>query len=119
MDSKRYFGISILTVALLLATSIATSAKNSHTVTLPRDAVLSGTTLPAGHYVVEWEAQSPETTVEFMLGKRVVLSTHGRFEDRGKKYESSMVVYSATAEGTMTISEIRLAGSSQVLVFKQ
>jgi hypothetical protein len=57
--------------------------------------------------------------VEFARGRKVVLSTEGRFEDRGKKYNSNTVVYDTAADGTMTISEIRFAGSSEVLVFNQ
>lgn len=118
MDIGKYLGISVLSVALLLASSIPSLAKNSRAIALPHDAVLSGTTLPAGHYVVQWVEHSPDATVQFMRGRKVVLSAEGRFEDRGKKYGSSSVVYRSTPEGPMSISEIRFAGSSQVLVFK-
>jgi hypothetical protein len=119
MDIRKYLGTSILSVALLLASGYPGFAKNSRTIAFTHDVVLSGTTLPAGQYVVRWEAQSPRTTVEFARGNKTVFSTECRFEDRGKKYPSDMVVYLAASNGTMTISEIRFAGSSEVLVFNQ
>lgn len=119
MDIRKYLGTSILSVALLLASGIPGLAKNSRTVALTRDAVLAGKTLPEGNYVVQWEAHSPRAAVEFAQGHKVVLSTEGRLEDRGKKYSSTTVVYDTAPDGSMTISEIRFAGSSEVLVFNQ
>ena len=119
MDIRKYLGTLVLSVALLLASSIPSLAKNSRSVDLNHDVVLSGTTLPAGNYIVRWEAQSPRATVEFTRGHKVVLSTECKFEDRGKKYRSDMVVYHTAEDGTSTLNEIRFAGSSEVLVFKQ
>ena len=119
MEIRKYLGTSILSVALLLASGIPGLAKNSRTVAVTRDAVLSGKTLPAGTYVVQWEAHSPQAAVDFAQGHKVVLSAEGRFEDRGKKYSSTTVVYDTAPDGSMTISEIRFAGSSEVLVFNQ
>jgi hypothetical protein len=117
MDIRKYLGTSILSAALLLACGIPGLAKNSRTVALNRDAVLSGKTLPAGTYVVQWEAHSPQAVVEFAQRHKVVLSTEGKIEDRGKKYDSNTVVYDTAADGSSSISEIRFAGSSEVLVF--
>jgi len=117
MDIRKYLGTSILSVALLLASGIPGFAKNSRTVALNRDAVLSGKTLPAGTYVVQWEAHNPQAAVEFAQRHKVVLSTEGRIEDRGTKYDSNTVVYDTAPDGTSSISEIRFAGSSEVLVF--
>jgi hypothetical protein len=117
MDIRKYLGTSILSVALLLAFGIPGLAKNLRTMALTRDAVLSGKTLPAGTYVVQWEAHSPQAVVEFAQRHKVVLSTEGKIEDRGKKYYSNVVVYGIAADGSSSISEIRFAGSSEVLVF--
>jgi hypothetical protein len=119
MDIKKYIGTSIFSAALLLASGIPGLAKNPRTVALTRDVVLSGKTLPAGNYVVRWEAHSPKAAVEFAQGHKVVLSTEGNLQDRGKKSNSDMVVYDTASDGTSTISEIRFAGSSEVLVFNQ
>jgi hypothetical protein len=119
MDIRKYLGTSILSLALLLASGIPGLAKNSRTVTISHDFVLSGKTLPAGQYTVRWEAHSSQATVEFARDRKVVLSTESRFEDRGKKYDFNAVVYQTASDGTVSLSEIRFAGSSQVLVFNQ
>lgn len=119
MDIRKYLGTSILSAVLLFACGIPALAKNSRTVVLTHDAVLSGKTLPAGNYVVQWDAHSPQAAVEFARGHKVVLSIEGRLEDRGKKYNSTMVVYDTASDGSTTIIEIRFEGSSEVLVFNQ
>ena len=117
MSIRKYLGASILSVTLLLACSIPIFAKNSRTVALTHDAVLSGKTLPAGTYVVEWQAHSPQATVEFIQDHKVVFTAAGKLEDRGKKYYPNQVVYDTASDGTNSIFEIRFAGSSEVLVF--
>jgi len=119
MDIRKSFGTSILLLALLLASGVPALAKDSRHVTLGQDIVLGGTSLPAGQYVVQWTAHSPQATVEFRQGRKVVLTTESRIEDRGKKYDRDMVLYDAGGGGSNTIREIRFAGSSQVLVFNQ
>jgi hypothetical protein len=119
LRSRMYLGTLILSVALLPAAGVPGLAKDSRHLTLHHDAVLSGTSLPAGEYVVRWEAHRPRASVEFVRGKKVVLSTQCRFEDRGKKYLSNSVLYGTAPDGTMTISEIRFAGSSEVLVVER
>ena len=119
MEMRKRLGKSILSVALLLASGVPAIAKDSRQVTLRHDAVLSGTSLPAGKYVVSWAEHSPQATVEFTRGHKVVLSTEGRFEDRGKKYSADTVVYDTASDGSLTVSEIRFGRSSQVLVFNR
>ena len=116
---RKFCGTSVLSLALLLASGIPALAKNSRTVTLAHNAVLSGTNLSAGQYRIQWEAHSPEATVEFVQHHKVVLSTEGRVEQRDKKYDRNAVVYNAASDGTMSLVEIRFAGSSKVLVFNQ
>ena len=119
MFVRRYLGTFVVSVLLLLAFGIPGFAKNSGSVAIAHPVVVSGTTLPAGQYAVRWEAQSAQASVQFMKDKKVVASAQCKFEDRGKKYDSSTVSYSTNPDGSNTISEIRFAGSSQVLVFSE
>jgi len=119
MDMRKRLAKSMLSVALLLASGVPAIANGSRHVTLRHDAVLSGTSLPAGQYIVSWAVHSPQPKVEFTQGRKVVLSTQGRFEDRGQKYAADTVVYKTASDGTLTVSEIRFAGSSEVLVFNR
>ena len=119
MNIRKYLGTSVLSVALFLASGIPALAKDSGTVTLQKDAVLKGTTLPAGKYHVQWETHSPEATVEFVRGRTVVISTEGRVEQRNQKYNKDAVVYNLASDGSRSLVEIRFAASNQVLVFNQ
>ena len=119
MNIRKYLGTSVLSVALLLASGIPGLAKNSGTVTLQQDAVLKGTTLPAGKYHVRWQSHSPEATIEFMRGSKVVISTEGRVEQRDKNYDRNAAVYSLASDGSRSLVEIRFAASKEVLVFNQ
>jgi hypothetical protein len=119
MNIRKYLGTSVLSVALLLASGIPGLAKNSGTVTLQQDAILKGTTLPAGKYHVRWETHSPEATIEFIRGNKVVISTEGRVEQRDKSYNRNAAVYSLASDGSRSLVEIRFAASKAVLVFNQ
>ncbi|MGD0123709.1 MAG: hypothetical protein ABSF46_00010 [Terriglobia bacterium] len=119
MSVRRYLGILVASALLLLVCGISGFAKNSRNVAIEHPIVVSGTTLPAGQYAVRWEAQSAQASVQFVKDKKVVASAQCKFEDRGKKYDSSTVIYATNPDGSNTISEIRFAGSSQVLVFSE
>jgi hypothetical protein len=119
MGFRRYLGIFFVSVVLVLAYGIPGLAKTARNVDIEHAVVVSGTTLPAGQYAVRWEAQNPQASVEFVRNKKVVASAPCKFEDRGKKYDSSTVIYATNPNGSNTISEIRFAGSSEVLVFSE
>jgi len=119
MNVRKYLGISVLSVALLLASGIPGLAKNSGTVTLRQDIMLKGTPLRAGKYQVRWETHSPEATIEIMRGHKVVVSTEGRVEQRKQSYGQNEVVYNSAPDGSRSLVEIRFAASNEVLVFNQ
>jgi len=137
MNFTKYLGTSVLTVALILAAGVSCLAKNSEGVTFSHDVVVNGTTLPAGHYTVQWNAHSPAATVEFSQHRKVVLSTDGTVLTRKGNYRSMTlatqdraseganvsdpltVVYDTAPDGTMSLVEIRLAASNKVLVFSK
>jgi hypothetical protein len=119
MNFRTYLRASVLSVALLLTAGISAWAASSRSVTLRYNAVLRGTNLSAGQYNIQWETHSPEATVQFVRRHKVVLSTEGRVEARNKSYDHDAVVYNTAPDGSLSLVEIRFAGSSQVLVFNQ
>jgi hypothetical protein len=137
MNFTKYLGTSVLSVALILAAGVSCLAKNSEGVTFNHDVVVNGTTLPAGHYTVQWNAHSPAATVEFSQHRKVVLSTDGTVLTRKGNYRSMTlatqdrasegvnvsdpltVVCDTAPDGTMSLVEIRLAASNKVLVFSK
>lgn len=119
VNTRKFLGTLALSVSLLLAAGIPSFAAQSRTVTLQHDAVLSGTSLSAGRYSIQWEAHSPAATVQFVQHHKVILSTEGIVEERDKSYDRDAVVYSAGPDGTMSLVEIRFAHSNKVLTFNQ
>lgn len=117
MRTRKYLATSMFSLALLLACGIPGLAKNSRLVSIDHSALLNGKTLPVGQYQVTWENHSPEATVQFERKHQVVVMADARLEERDKKYPANMVVYDTAADGTMSVREIRFAGSKQVLVF--
>jgi len=119
MSARKYLGIFLVSVVLVLAHAISGFAKTARNLDIEHAVVVNGTTLPAGQYAVRWEAQSTQASVEFVRNKKVIASAPCKLEDRGKKYNSSSVSYATNPNGANAISEIRFAGSSEVLVFSE
>ena len=137
MNFTKYIGTAVMSLALVLAAGVSCLAKNSEGVTISHSVVVNGTTLPAGHYTVRWDAHSPRTTVVFAQHRKVVLSTDGSVWSRKGNYRSmtvatpdkaskgtnvydpGAVVYNTAADGTMSLVEIHMAASNKILVFNQ
>ena len=114
--TRKWFGTGVLSLGLLLAAGIPAAAKNSRTINIGHAVVLQGKNLPAGRYKVEWQTHSPEATVQFLRKRQLVVSTEGRVEQRDKTADSDPVVYDTLPDGSVSLLEIRCAGSNKVLV---
>jgi len=108
-------------VALVSFVAVSASAKmkDSGTIVLHSEAIVGGTHLGDGVYSVQWQTHSPEATVSFLKGNKVVAKAEGKLVDRGKTYQNNQVVYSSDGNGAQVIQEIRFRGSSEVLVFNE
>jgi hypothetical protein len=138
VNLRKYFGTSVLSVALLLAAGVPALAANSRKVALLHDVVVNGVTLRAGQYTIRWQTHSPEATIQFVRHNEVIAGTEGRIEVRKGAYQCNVrfnalsqletcangynrdaVVYNTAPDGTMSLVEIRFAYSNKVLVFNQ
>jgi hypothetical protein len=114
--TRKWFGTGVLSLGLLLAAGIPAAAKNSRTINIDHVVLLQGKNLPAGRYKVEWQTHSPEASVQFLRDRKLVVSTDGRVEQRDKISTSDAVVYDTAPDGSVTLLEIRFAGSNKVLL---
>ena len=120
MTRKRFVSTVILAVAVVLTASVPVySANNSFRVNMPYAGDMNGTHLAAGQYNITWQAHSPSLTVTVAKGKSVVATVQGRMEDRASRFQTNMVVYTARPDGSQTISEIRVGGTSHAIVFSE
>jgi len=117
MNTRNYLGASILALALILAGSASALAKDAYKLTLRYGMTLKGAQLAPGEYGISWVTHSPEATVTVAKNKNVVATAQGRLVDAGKRFTQNAVLYDESADGTRTIREIRLAGSTQAIVF--
>ena len=106
-----------LTVLVLVTAS--SFAKGSRTISISYPATLGGVQLAAGHYDLSFEQHSPEATVTLARGKTVVVSTQGKVVERDTKYQRNMVVFETKSDGSQVVSEIRLGGTNQAIVFSE
>jgi hypothetical protein len=118
MSSTRPLGVGYLLIGVLAAGTSTASAKNSRQLDILYPAVLKGTTLEGGNYQITWVAHSPQATVTFKQGKHVVATVEGKLEERDRKFEHNAVIYNTDSQGKRTISEIRLGGTNQAIVFR-
>jgi hypothetical protein len=119
MLRRNSLGVSVFVLALALIASAPAFANNSHKLTLRYDVVLKGTPLQAGDYTVRWENHSSTTTVTVSRKKVVLATVEGQLVERGKRFDRSAIMLDTTADGTRILREIRLAGTTQALVFSE
>ncbi|MFZ0960746.1 MAG: hypothetical protein WAO35_07545 [Terriglobia bacterium] len=119
MKLRTTLSVTIVAMAFLVAGSAAVQAKDSAELVIYYNASVAGSQLASGTYNVQWQTHSPEATVSFMKGKKIVATAQGKVVDRGKKYSANEVVYYVTDNGARQIQELRFGGSSQVIEFNQ
>jgi hypothetical protein len=110
--------LSTTLVAIVAMTFfVAAKTKDSRNMVLYYEATVGGSHLASGPYSVKWETRSPEATVSFVQGNKIVATAPGKLVDRGKKYLANEVVFNMTPDGARTIREIRFRDSSEVIEF--
>lgn len=119
MKLKKTLSVTIVAVAIMVLVGASAKAKESRNMILPYDATVAGSHLASGSYNVQLQTHSPEATVSFLHGSKVVATAEGKVVDRGKKFQSNEVVYDQTGNGARVIHEIRFRGSSEVIVFSE
>lgn len=91
--------------------------RGSRTFILSSPVRLNGTEMPLGEFVIRWESYVPDAKVKFLQNDDLVVTTDGRWVDRGVKNERNAFVYQKRGNGSRNLLEIRFAGMSRVLVF--
>lgn len=117
MKLTRTLSVTVFAIACFVAASAAATARDFKSVLLSYNATVAGTQLESGKYNVTWQTQSPDATVSFMRGSKVVATVEGKVVDRGTKFQSDSVLYDESANGGRLVREIRFKGSSEVIEF--
>jgi len=118
MRLRKLMGVTMVALVFMATASAKAKAADSRNLLVPYDATVAGSHISSGTYKVKWEAHSPQATVTFSKGNKVVTTAEGKVVDRGQKYASNQVVYDQKDDGSRVIQELRFRGSTQVIVFE-
>ena len=105
---------SVLALVLILTLSAFAKPK-SENITLYQDAIVNGTGLPAGSYMVKYDVEGTNAQVTFMQGNKEVASTTGQLKTLPKKPSSNQVVLN---NEDRSIAEIDFGGKDAAITFE-
>lgn len=117
MRIRNQAGRLAVSLALSLVAVGPAFAKHTREVELGQAVTINGKQLTPGKYKVSWETHSPQATITFTRKKAVVVTTTGTLLERPAAYNNDSILYSNEPDGSVTILEIRFAGSNKVLSF--
>ncbi len=120
MSRKRLTTLFFAVVVVLLG-DVSALAKETYKLNVAYAAALNGTPIAPGDYKVSWESHSANVTVTFraVKGGKVIATAQGKIVDHGVPYVRNAVVYDTQPDGSRSIIEIRIAGTSQAIVFSE
>jgi len=107
----------ISSLAVLFLVGASALANGSRTLSVPYAGSLGGTSIEPGVYQLNYQQHSPEATVTLTSSKKVIVTTQGKVVERPAKYRVNAVVYQRRDDGSQVITEIRLGGTNQAIVF--
>jgi hypothetical protein len=104
----------LLGLTLLLATSLF-AASNKGALTTMSDVTVSGKTLPAGQYSLQWEGTGSNVQVNILKGKTVVATAPARLVDLSQSSNSDSAVIRNNDDGSKSLAEVRFSGKKYAL----
>jgi hypothetical protein len=104
----------LLGLTLLLATSLF-AASNKGSLQTMSDVTVSGKTLPAGNYSVNWDGSGQSVQLNIMKGKKVVATTPATLVDLSQAPNSDAAVVKDNGDGTRSLAEVRFGGKKYAL----
>lgn len=117
----KYTNVSkglLLGLTLLLATSLFAASNHGSLQTLS-DVTISGKTLPAGNYSVNWDGSGQNVQLNIMKGKKVLATTPATLVDLSQVPSSDAAVIKNNGDGTKSLAEVRFGGKKYALQIGQ
>jgi hypothetical protein len=103
----------VLGLAVLLATSAFAANKGSLQVQEPIS--VNGQQLKPGDYKVQWDGAGPNVELSIMQGKKVITKVPAHVVDLSSASNADAAVVKNNADGTKSLSEVRLSGKKFAL----
>jgi hypothetical protein len=109
---------TLILTAFFLTASVSAGAKviPPRPFFLDREITVSGARVPQGMYTLKLESQGASVRASFWSEGRFIATTHGTWVRNGVKYTQDAVLLRVNNDGTRSLIEIRLAGSTKSIV---
>jgi hypothetical protein len=118
MNCKNISKGLLLGLTLLLATSLFAASNHGSLQTLS-DVTISGKTLPAGDYSVNWNGSGQNVQMNIMKGKKVVATAPATLVDLSQAPSFDAAVIKDNSDGTKSLAEVRFGGKKYALQIGQ
>jgi len=104
----------LLGLTLLLATSLFAAGNKGSLYTMT-DLTVSGKTIPAGSYSLQWEGTGSNVQLNILKDKKIVASTPARLVDLSQPPTSDAAVVRSNSDGSRSLAEVRFGGKRYAL----
>jgi len=108
--------VALLVFAVTVSLSAFADSKGE-SLTLYQDAQLNGTTIPAGDYIVKYDANGSTCQVKVMKGKKTVATANGELKQLADKAPHTQVLLQNDTGGLPAVNEIDFSGSKTAVTF--
>lgn len=105
---------SLLVGVTLLLTVGAFAATNKGSMQILDSVNVSGTTLPAGQYSLQWEGTGQNVQLSILKGKKVVATTPAHLVDLSQSSQADEAVVK-NENGNRSLSQVRFEGKKYAL----
>lgn len=110
---------ALIAMFLFAGVLIAKPPSRSRMMNFPSPIVVNGADVPAGTYRLDWETHANSVTVQLFKGSEFFAGGRGRWVKQGMKYAEDAVLLRVNADGSRSLTEIRLAGFSKTILFAE
>jgi hypothetical protein len=104
----------VLGLTMLLATTVFASS-NKGSLQLTNDVTVSGKTLDAGQYALNWQGSGSNVQLNILKGKKVVATTPARLVDLSASSPSDAAIVKNNGDGSSSLQEVRFGGKKFAL----
>ena len=108
--------VALLVFAVTMSISAFAGSKTESLILL-HDAQLDGTTIPAGEYIVKYDANGSTCLVKVMKGNKTVATANGEVKQLAAKPRNNQVILQDVSGGIPTVSEMDFSDSKTAVTF--
>ena len=115
---KMKFAAATLISFILLGASVPALARKNppRLFQLRQEVILNGAQVPAGIYELTWETEGPTVHVTLRKGGKFIAAAEGSLVKSGRKYNEDEALLLVNSDGSKSLTEIRIAGSTKAIV---